>query len=220
MSEPKWSFAAADFPDDQKLHDLSTETSDTWHLRYGGKQVPLADLPQLVRTIGLPGSGALDLSVDVTMPKVDGIPDFAKATGAMALSCQKCQLGDDKAKLSMGPKNGFLGDGIEVRHLTIDSLDAKVSIIDGRLSLTSWKLASPDVELDVSLDIKLASSVEDSVIDGCIRFKPSKELDKRDPKLYSMLTITGASLARDGRYHIKLEGTVDKIKRLAKECGK
>lgn len=208
-----------DFPDDQKLHDLSTETSATWHLRYGGKQVPLADVPQLFHTIGLPGSGALDLSVDVTMPKVDGIPNFAKATGTMALSCQTCQLGDDKTKLSIGPKDGFLGDGVEFSHLTVDSLDAKVSIIDGKLSLTSWKLASPDVAIDVSLDIKLASSVEDSVVDGCIRFKPSKELDKRDPKLYSLLTITGAAVGADGRYHIKLEGTVGKIKRLAKECG-
>ncbi len=208
-----------DVPDDQELHDLSTETSTTWHLRYGGKHVPLADVPQLARTIGLPGRGALDLSVDVTTPKVDGIRDFAKATGTMALSCQDCQLGDDKTKLRIGARDGFLGDGIELGHLTVDRLDAKVSIRDGKLTLTSWKLASPDVEIDVSLDIQLASSVEDSVVDGCIRFKPSKQLEARDPKLYSLLTITGASLGGDGRYHIKLEGTVDKIKRLAKDCG-
>lgn len=216
--------SSVDLPDDHKLHDQSAETAESLHIRYGGTQVPLAELAMVTAAIGLPVSGTTDVSVDVTVPKVSGQATYGQAKGTISVGCTKCQIGDDKTKLRFGAKNArtasFLGEGIDFSHLAIDSLDAKVSIESGKLQLTSWKLASPDLELQVALSMTLATPFKTSEVDGCIRFKPSKELDKRDPKMASLLMLTGASQGSDGMYHIKLEGPVGNLRRLAKECGK
>jgi type II secretion system protein N len=216
--------SSVDIPDDHKLHDLSADTAESLHLRYGGTQVPLGELAMVGVAIGLPVSGTADVAVDVKVPKVSGRLEYGQAKGTISVGCTKCQIGDDKTKLRFGAKNArtasFLGDGIDFSHLAIDSLDAKLSIESGKLQLTSWKLASPDLELEVALSMTLATPFEASAMDGCIRFKPSKELDKRDPKMASLLMLTGANQGSDGMYHIKLEGSVGNVRRLAKECGK
>lgn len=213
--------SSPEVPDDHQLHDLSSDTADTLRVRHAGKEVALADL-EIARTIGLPVSGTADIAVDITMPKTAGVPVFARAEGTISIACTKCQLGDDKTKLTFEPgtagARGFLGDGFDFGHLTVDRLEAKVAIGDGALSLTSWTLASPDLELDVAYTMKLAATYADSTVDGCIRFKPTEALEQRDPKTYSLLVLTGASRADDGHYHIKLEGRAGALRRLAKQC--
>lgn len=211
-----------DFPDDKKLHDLSSETAEAKIIRWGGKQVSLADLPMISGAIGLPMTGTGDVAIDITVPKVDGKPDYARATGSASINCTKCQLGDDKTKLKLGSSKraaAFVGDGLEFSHLTIDRLDAKVTVGDGKLDLTSWKLSSPDLEVEVSLSMKLATKFRDSSVSGCVRFKATEALKTRDPKMHALLSLTGAMRGADGFEHIQLEGTGRDIRRLARECG-
>lgn len=210
--------SSPEIPDDQKLHDLSTETADSVRIRYGGKQVPLAELAMVRESLGLPLTGVVDVDIDITAPRTRGAIDYSKAKGAIAVACANCQIGDDKTKLTLGPKGGFLGDGIEFSHVSIGSFDAKLAIDAGTLKLTAWKFDSPELDIEASLTMKLAPDFDASEVDGCIRFKPNKDLEKRDPKLHALLTITGASLGSDSMFHIKLEGPAGGVRRLAKEC--
>ncbi len=205
-------------PDDHELHDLSSETSDAKLVRFGGKAVSLTDLPIVADKLGLPVAGTADVMIDVAVPKTRGRLDYAKASGTIAIACTRCQLGDDRARLVLASLAELAPDGIPFGHLTIDHLAVEATITAGKLALTSWKLRSPDFELSLSLSIGLASTFEDSAITGCVRFKPTAALRARDPRMHDMVSLTGAPLAADGMFTIKLEGQYGETKRLAKGC--
>lgn len=211
--------SSVDVPDDQKLHDLSSDSSDTLRIRYGGKQVPLADIPGISDQLGgLPVSGIADVAIDISVPKVKGRPDFAKANGSIAVSCASCQLGNDNKKLDIAGPFGPVEGGIYFGHVSIGSFDTAIAIDAGKVKMTSWKFASPDIDLQLGLEMQLATDPSESTIDGCIKFKPTKDLQKRDPKTHDVLSLTGASLQEDGMFHIKIEGSPSAMKRLSKPC--
>lgn len=210
----------ADVPADHRLHDLGSETSQVKYLRYGGKQVEAADITQIADTIGLPLSGTADIVIDVTIPKTRGQLDYTKATGSFNVACTKCKLGNDRAKLKLDQDSvaAFDVGGLLLGHLTFEQIEVSGTIANGKLA-SSLKLTSPDIEIDATLGFELAVELEASALSGCIRFRPTEGLRKRQPKTYDMISLTGANLGADRKYHIALEGTVDNIKRLAKECG-
>jgi hypothetical protein len=210
------------FPDDHKLHDLSTDDAQASRVRYGGKQVSLAEVPILADRIGLPISGTADVSIDLTIPKVGNTPDYTKTTGTISIVCTKCRIGDDKAKLKMPTRNArasaFASEGISFGQLGIDGLEMNLTAAHGRLELTHWKFASPDVDLDLSLTVELSKSLQDSGVDGCVRFKPADSLEKRSPKTHAMLSLTGATLGSDAYFSIMVQGAVKNPRALAREC--
>ncbi len=205
-----------------KLLDTSSDAADAVTMQYSGKGVSLADLPAVAERIGLPVSGKADFSIDIIVPKTKGVADYTKATGRIELACTKCQIGDDAAKLQLASKsartNAFAGDGIPFGHLAIDSFEAKLDIIGGKLELTSWKLASPDLEMQTTLAVTFAKSLDLSAVEGCMRYKPSAELAKRDQKTHDMLALTGAMRGSDGFDQIALQGTVAQLRKLARDC--
>lgn len=205
------------FPDDHAFHNNNSETDDMLYVRQGGRQVPVATLPAVAKRIGLPVTGTADIAISVDVPLVNQATDYTRAVGSAAISCTACQIGDDKSKLNL---SSIIGGGIDVSHLTVDRLEAKATVGGGKLELTTWQFSSPDLELDVALRVTFAAaSVFDSKVDGCITFNPTKALEARDPKLYSLLGLTGASRGRDGKFHIKLEGPIHNLRRLAQDCG-
>lgn len=208
----------ANVPADHRLYDLGSETGDTKYIRYGGKQVDVADIPRVADTLGLPVSGTADIVIDVAIPKTRRRPDYAKAHGTISIACTKCRLGDDQAKLVLADLTGLAPDGIPFGHLTIDQLEVEATIAGGKLALTSFKLRSPDFEIRLALSMAFASSFEDSAVTGCIRFKPTAALRARDPRMHDMLSLTGAARGPDGFDHVSLEGTVGETRRLAKDC--
>jgi type II secretion system protein N len=211
-----------EFPDDHKLHDLSTDDAQASRLRYGGKQVSLADVPILADRIGLPITGTGDVSIDLTIPKVGNTPDYTKATGTISITCTKCQIGDDKARLKMPARNAsasaFGAEGLAFGHVAIDHLEMNLTAANGRIELTHWKFASPDVDLDLSLTLQLSKSLQDSGVESCVRFKPTDTLEKRDPKTHTMLSLTGANRGSDAYFSIAVEGSIKNARRLAREC--
>ncbi len=213
------SSSALDIPDDHQLHDLSTDDAEARHMRYGGKQVSLADLPMVAAKLGLPVTGTADISIDLSTPKAAQM-DYTKTTGSISIGCTKCQIGDDVTRLHVAgkPANAFAAEGIAFGHLAVDSLEAKLTAANGKLELTSWKLASPDLALEVSLSITFDRVLMKSEVDGCIRFKATDALQKRDPKMYALLVLTGAASGADGFQHIKLRGQLSHVKRLSAEC--
>ncbi len=179
-------------------------------------------MPFLADRIGLPITGTGDVSIDLKIPKVGNTPDYTKATGTISIACTKCQIGDDKARLKLPTKNArnsaFAGEGIAFGHVAIDRLEMTMTAAVGKLELTSWKFASPDVDLQLSLTVDLSKSLQDSGLDGCVRFKLADTLEKRDPKTHAMLSLTGAHLGADGFFNIVVKGAIKRPHQLAREC--
>jgi len=67
----------------------------------------------------------------------------------------------------------------------------------------------------------MAPSLDDSVVAGCLRFKASDNLLKKEEtkKTYAAISTTGAELRSDGLFHIKLSDRFKDMKRLNAECG-
>jgi type II secretion system protein N len=200
-------------PADHRLHDLSSETGEAKYWRYGGKQVSLSDLP-VAGKIGLPVNGTADVMIDLTVPKSYGALDYAKATGTISITCTTCQLGDDDAKLFLP----MFEDGIYFSHLTFDRLDARFVIGKGGLVMTRFEIESPDVDVQLALALDLATSLDDSAVRGCVRFRPTEALRMRDPKMFDLLQLTGAARDPNGFEQVRLAGTFGDVKRLGTPC--
>jgi type II secretion system protein N len=193
-----------------------------------GVDLPAANLP-MKEAIGLPMSGKLELSVQLDLPNEKNkagksAPDWTKASGEINFECPSgCTFGDGKTKLKPKLKNArsqaFAGDGIDFGKINVDTMLAKVTIKDSQLELAKFDAKSQDGELHVDYQMTLAQEFGDSGVMGCLRFKGSDALAKREPKTYAALTTTGASIGPDGLFHIKLDGKFKEMKRLAQFCG-
>jgi type II secretion system protein N len=202
-----------------KLVTSSHLSGTTQQIRANGLQVPLAQIPEIAAALDIPVSGTADIDISIDVPNGAA----ALVSGHARATCTKCTLGDDHAKL-FAPKgkdaraNAFAGDGIEFGHLDFGTIDVDVEVANGRAEVKKFTVVSPDLTIEISGHVELAATIGESVISGCIRFKPDPELAKRQPKTYAVLMITGAPAGDDGVFSIELAGTIGNIKRLGKIC--
>ncbi|MEP6865685.1 MAG: type II secretion system protein GspN, partial [Deltaproteobacteria bacterium] len=198
-------------------------------LDIAGTDLPGASLP-LRSALGLPMTGKLDFAVDLDLPVAKNkmgrtATDWTKADGTIDLSCPTgCTLGDGHTKLKPLLKNRtnqvMVGDGIDFGEVHISTLDvhavftAAVGDADahsssykpGKFEVKRFNITSPDGELHVDYQMTMASTLDDSVVAGCLRFKASDNLLKKEEtkKTYAAISTTGAELRSDGLFHIKL----------------
>ncbi len=198
-----------------KPEDAVHETDDAIRVDVHRREVPLQQMPIVAEVMsGLPMSGLADITVDLTVPKVDGKPRYGQTTGSIAFACPKgCTLGDDRTKLSLRD----LGD-VDFNHLTLGTLDARAEVRDGHVNLTKWELVSTDLTFHARLQIDLVDALADSKIDGCLWFKPDPSLLARDPKMHALISTTGATPDADGVFQIKISGRIGARKYLAQQC--
>lgn len=188
-----------------------------------GDRLPMREL------VGLPISGDLEFAVALDLPnrknkagKVSA--SWKHAEGEFSFACpQNCVVGDGKTKLKMKVKKqsqeAFQGDGVKFGKVNIDSLVAKVEIDKGMLKLTKFDTKSADGELHVDYQMTLEQNLDDSAVDGCLRFAGSEVLRKREPDTHSAFLATGALRGPDNLFHIKLAGTFKEMRRLPQSCG-
>ena len=160
-----------------------------------GKAVPVDQLRQVTEALGLPVSGTADIDIALEVPNGSA----AQIVGHARVACTKCRIGDDS-------------------HLDFDRIDVALDVANGRAEITRWKVESPDLELELSGHVELASALGSSQVTGCVRFRPSEALRTGNPKTFALFSVTGAPLGDDGFYSIALEGTIDAMKRLGKVC--
>jgi len=195
-----------------------------------GSDVPSERLPMREVLSNLPMAGDVDFSVELDLPnnklkngKVG--PDWPNAEGEIEFECPSgCTIGDGKAKLKLKAKNArsqaFAGEGTEFGKVQITSLLAQAELKDGKFDITKFDSKSPDIELHVDYTMTLAENIDQSAVLGCIRFKGTDALRKREPKTYDQILLTGAARnMSDGLDNIKLEGTFKALRKLAKLCG-
>jgi hypothetical protein len=166
--------------------------------------------------------------------------DWTKADGTLDLSCPTgCTLGDGHTKLKPLLKNRsnqvMVGDGIDFGEVNISSMDVHAvftsavgdpeahssSYKPGKFELTKFEIKSPDGELHVDYMMTMAQTIDESIVAGCLRFKPNESLLKKEEtkKTYGAISTTGAELRSDGLFHIKLSDRVKDMKRLNADCG-
>ncbi len=193
-----------------------------------GTDLPSGSLP-IKEGIGLPMSGKIAFKFALDLPNEKSktgkaAPNWQKAEGNMVFECPSgCTIGDGKTKLKPKLKNArsqaFANDGIEFGKVNVDSMLVKVSIKDGKMTLTEFDTKSQDGQLKVDFEATLAPSFSDSMVAGCLRFKGSEVLAKREPKTHAAISTTGANLGPDDLFHIRLDGKFKDMKRLAQNCG-
>lgn len=208
-----------------------------------GRDLSAAVLP-MQGALGLPMRGKVEFAVDLALPVSKNkmgrtTTDWTKAEGSLDLSCTGCTLGDGKAKLKPLLKNRssqvMVGDGIEIGEIAITSLEAHAvftpavgdpdahssSYKPGKFELTKFELKSPDGELHVDYLMTMATTIDESIVSGCLRFKPNESLLKKEEgkKTYGAMSTTGAELRSDGLFHIKLSDRFKEMKRLNADCG-
>jgi hypothetical protein len=170
----------------------------------------------LDKAIGLPvtGDGKLVVSRSLIDPS-----DWSNVTGHATFLCEDCAIGDDRATLHLDDWYWSMPGGADlyVGRLAFPAIEARADVTAGRVHATATT-TSPDVEIAIRIDGTLAKTIADSDLNGCIRFRPTAALQARDPKLYSLLNMTGASQDAQGWFHIALEGRAGSLKRLAKPC--
>lgn len=193
-----------------------------------GEALPSDALPMRA-LLGLPMSGKLEFGIALNLPmeksklgKV-GI-NWQKVKGTINLSCPSgCTFGDGKTKLKPIVKNTrnqvMVGEGIDFGKVNLDKLVAKVTINRGVLKLERFDAPSKDGEVHVDYEMKLEKNFDDSMVTGCLRFKGSDDLLRREPKTHAALSTTGAELRADGLFHIRLTDRFKDMKRLNQECG-
>jgi type II secretion system protein N len=192
-----------------------------------GHDLPGSALP-MTAVLGLPMTGKLELSADLTMPREVRAGalaiNWAKAEGNFEFGCPNgCTFGDGKTKLRPILKNRtnqvMVADGIDFGTVEIDSMLAKAEFKSGNFTVTAFDAKSHDGELHVDYMMKLEPDIMDSMVTGCLRFKPSETLEKRDRKTFDAINLSGAERRADGLFHITLTDRLRDMKRLNQECG-
>jgi type II secretion system protein N len=195
-----------------ELADVMHTTADGLRVQVDRREVPLGEMPVASLLAGLPMNGLADIAIDLTVPGSAGKRDYSRASGSVTFGCPAgCTVGDDVTRL------GIAG-GVSFGHLAFDKVDVRVELDHGHAKVTRWQLASNDLTLEVTLDIALAPALADSTLEGCVRFKPSPTLARRDPKTAAVLALTGAPMGADGVYSIKVAGRVGQRKLLGEAC--
>ena len=199
-----------------------------------GNDLPGASLP-MKEALGLPMSGKVDFAVALDLPNETNKagkrgPDWSLAEGEIELSCPSgCSIGDGKTRLKpklKNPRPGTSTEGILFGKVDIQSLFAEISITPGpgdgkpgKLELKRFDVKSTDGDLKVDFMMTLMPDINESPVAGCLRFKGSPALEKREPKTYTELQLTGAQIGPDGLFHIKLTDKFREIRRLPQTCG-
>jgi len=175
----------------------------------------LEELPVREWTLGLPvsGNGRLVVTSSLVAPS-----DWSVVKGHATFTCDGCTLGDDTTQMQLPlPPNTWIGNAIDFGHLTLDTVGARADFGDGRMHFESyWR--SPELELDARVDGELHETAGETQVVGCVRFRPTEALERRDPKLYAIATTTGAPRDEAGWFFIQLEGSLRDLRRLGTRC--
>ena len=195
---------------------------------FDGNSLPGDALP-MRQFIGLPMTGKLQFSVNIHLPVEKSkmgrtAINWQKMRGGLSLACpSSCTFGDGKTKLKPLLKNTrnqvMVGEGIDFGKVTMDTMVAKVTIKGGKLTLDKMDATSKDGQLKVDYMMTLEKEFGESMVAGCLRFKGSDDLLRREPKTHAAISTTGAELRSDGLFHIRLTDRFKDMKRLNQECG-
>ena len=110
-------------------------------------------------------------------------------------------------------------DGIAFGTVNIDSFIAALEVKKGDFEITKFDVKSKDLDLKLELSMTLAQEINDSMVNGCARYKPTDALAKREGNTFSAFMMIGGPLGPDTMYHVRLDGTLKDMGKKALVCG-
>jgi len=195
---------------DGRYHSVPEESAVT----VDATGVSLGAFPNLTMLFGaspVPLGGAIDLSVDLTLPK--GL--YSQAEGSMTLGCEGCVIGDGKAKLTV-PGSLYLGTGLTLPRVKLGKITGSVVVAKGRATLRDFRAHSPDIDVEIEGYVDLRDPLPMSQVHLYLKVKPSDALLKREASLEAMVSV-GASAAKrsDGFLGFSISGSVGNMMAMA-----
>jgi len=200
-------------------------------VHFVGEDLPSIHLP-VREALGLPMSGNVRFKFDLDLPNDKAktgkaAPNWAKANGGAEFACPSgCTFGDGKSKLKLTAKDqrqqallDESGGGIDFGKVNVDSIYANLELKQGKLEITRFETKSNDGELHIALNMVFNQDINASQVTGCLRFRGSDALLKREPKTHAAFSTTGGPLGPDNLFHIKLDGQLRNVRRLPLVCG-
>lgn len=188
------------------------------------ESLPLANIPGLKEAVGLPMEGGLNARFSITLPE----GRWEQADGTITLSCPGCTIGDGETKIKPpAPGAGrrgsalFAGEGITVPRLNLGNIAGEVTIESGRAKIDKFLAQSVDGELQIAAAIRFKERFKDSLFEsGCMRFKLSPELKKRDPNFGSLPDFMRLAPDPEDYAYVKIRGSLTGMRWLATaKCG-
>jgi len=106
-----------------------------------------------------------------------------------------------------GPLKAF---SLPEEQRSMKDLDIFIQIENGKFSVRKFNFKSELFDANLTANGSLASSLENSTINGKVCFKPKPKLEELNPVIYNLYITAGGSLG--GEFCIKLEGSFSNLK--------
>jgi type II secretion system protein N len=196
-------------------------SKQSFTVKIDGDAIPAKKLPMREFAV-FPVSGGLNVHVDLKSGIDRGRVDWSKLVGKIALACPKgCELGDGsyvKFPTINARSEAMVGKGVQFGPLLLESFLTQIDIAKGVAKIGKWEFKSVDGEAKLEAEVKLDKVFDSSMIDGCVRYKPTDELRKRNGETFSQIMLIGGLLGSDGMFQVKLSGTMGRIRKVGQEC--
>ena len=134
----------------------------------------------LTGLLGIPLQGALQGSLDLTMPERKA----HKASGSLAFNVTDLAAGDGEAKIL---------DQIALPKLNVGALDLEADVKDGTLRLTKFGAGGQDIELAGEGKVSLRENITDSFADLYFRFKFNDSYRNKNEKTKALFGEPGSN---------------------------
>lgn len=191
-------------PRDGKLHTTETPELGGTHLQIAGTGIPLNDV-KLPPWMIVPINGTVDVTVDLHIPTTEG---YRGATGEATLRCLfGCTIND----ASPAGDSGSATPLPLFPRITIDRLEARAVFAKGKAEITTWKVESKDVRIEVVGRATLARTLPESEATGCVRFASKSSTLASNAKLALVMANAGIALDVNGLWNLKLAGRLDAL---------
>ncbi|HEX6765732.1 MAG TPA: type II secretion system protein GspN, partial [Polyangiaceae bacterium] len=166
----------------------------------------LGQTPMLAGLIGLPVSGALSGTVELTTPEAQ----LGKAEGKISLKMTGLSVGDGKAKIR---------DIIALPKLDAGTLTLEAEVKSGTVKVTQLSGSGPDLEVAAEGTIRLRNQPGQSTLALTSEFKFTDRYTNKDDMTRALFGPSGAfdldrknraAKRADGFYSWRITGTLDK----------
>ncbi len=182
------------------------------------EQLDVASVPGLsVLFAGLPATGGLNASIDLTVGKGDKGFSMAQANGSMTLSCPMCAVGPGKIvpRMQAGRRtSAFAKEGVTLPKLNLGDNTMEFVLTDGRAEIETFEAISTDGEIYGDGYIEFKAPLSASEIHTCFRFKFSDKVKKKNARLEGMEKGMERARRQDGYIGMRMSGPLSKPKRI------
>lgn len=148
-------------------------------------------VPGLATVTGLPLTGEVDATVDLTL----STKNPADTSGTVTLKGSNLELDE----------GGTLG-GFSVPALAVGNLDWTIAVQSGKAQISNQQIRGGAVDVDLDGTVSLANPLTRSTMDLNVSFRPTSELMKERPELEFVLNSIKQARGKDGFYTYAIVG--------------